>query len=130
MLESLRNLGSPAQDILGWRQLSSIAEVPEPFAERILEATTIRGNSGPSGRLRLEHMEPRMRERSHVSVTQGTAHRSTSNHRDVSHSGHRHRRSRGKHTDSLKAPSRQGNGVLGEPADTPAHESSHEASHR
>jgi hypothetical protein len=38
MLESLHNLGSPAQDILGWRQLSSVAEVPEPFAERILEA--------------------------------------------------------------------------------------------
>jgi hypothetical protein len=38
MLESLHNLGSPAQDILGWRQLSSIAEVPESFAERILEA--------------------------------------------------------------------------------------------
>jgi hypothetical protein len=38
MLKSLRNLGCPAQDILACGQLFIIAEVSEPFAERVLEA--------------------------------------------------------------------------------------------
>lgn len=65
----------------------------------------------PSGRLRLERMESCMRELSYAGAKQGTANRSTSNHRDVSYSGHRNRRSRGEHTNSPKAPSRHDSGV-------------------